>query len=218
MKILKKNLGNLVPQRTATNASEDDLKGKFQVMDIEPRRDSGVDTDLTEERSNDDMGNMLVRLKSPQGRIFTLSLRQFFGLPEAGPTQSKEDVEGEMEGNQPKTGKLPPLYASLLENAGDDDDATIDIPSHIEFVYVAPRVNAEGKAVYAASAYPAFQERVAKMEAAHNKAVTKGKAKGPFQIMEVYQDRTFLRTLEGMAPDPTIPNLQPQKILVIKKA
>jgi len=182
IKFKKENLGVIVPQRSAINASADDLAGKFKVQDIVPRRGFDTKVDMTEDKSSDDIGSLLVRLKSEKGRFFTLSMRQFFSLPLAATAMSKEEVEAEMDGNRPSE-KMKPLYNSLL----DATEEELELPETIEFVYIADRMTETEpkKRVYPAGLYPEFQERAQEMEAANIKDRKKGKTEHVYSIMDV---------------------------------
>jgi hypothetical protein len=212
MKISKANLGVIIPQRSAVNASKDDLKGSFDVEEVIPRRNTKVSSNLEEDKTADEVGSLLVKLRSETGRFFTLSLRQFFALPLAASTMNLEDIKKEMTGNI-ASDKMKPLYNSLLEKDGDK----VEFPKKIEFTYVADRVNGAGKSVYPASAYPAFQEKAKEMEEQNKLDIQKGLTTDKFTIMDVYNDYNFIRSLEDMEARKDIPNLQAQKILVIKE-
>ena len=146
-----------IPQRGVVNAPKADLTaGKFEFMEIAPRRGSVVtDTDMTVDKTEDEIGNLQVKLRSEKGRFFSMSLRQFFSLALAPTAMSNEDVAKEVTGNETSE-KISPLYNSMLDAEGDE----VEFPKHIEFVYCEDRTNAAGGPVYPPAMYDEFQERV----------------------------------------------------------
>lgn len=221
MKISRKNLGSIIPQRSAVSASKEDLQGEFKVVEITPRRNATTDNvDVQGDRTNEELGELQVRLMSVKSnRMFVMSLRQFIGLPESAPTASSEDVAKAMldannkPSNFPVGNALSPLYAGLLDIDGEED---VDFPDAIEFTYIADRMSTDGtKKVYTAGLYKDFQLRVDKDRAAWD--TNPANAGKSFDIGTIYDDFNFMRNLENTALANEAASPEAQKILVIKK-
>lgn len=233
MKISAKNLGLIVPQRSAISASKDDLKGKFQVLEVVARRDASyeVTTDsLTTDRTEAELGQLQIRLRSDKGRMYTMSLRQFIGLPLAPPAMTVEDITKEMTDdagvvqNQPVGELLEPLYKSILDTTADPNTPDdVDLPDNIVFAYVADRTTTAdiNKKVYPANLYKAFQKRVDEDTLALKKQYKKDKTpvndQKRFDVGTVYQDYSFMRELENGEIRDGLTNPEAQKILVLSK-
>lgn len=222
MKILTKNLGLIIPQRSAISASKEDLQGKFEVVEVVARRGSTIevnDDTLTEARTEAEMGQLQIRLKSDKGRMFVMSLRQFIGLPLApsgmlAEEVAKEMMDGDKVQNVPQGDLLKPLYTSILDSKNEE----VELPDNITFAYIAERKSEDGtKSVYPAALYTKFQERIEVDTKAHAKKMKKDSSLGAFDIGTIYQDFNFMRSLENSELREGITSPEAQKILVIAK-